>query len=315
VMAAQVIAWAQAPGKIILFGEHAVVYGRPAIAAPLQQVQARAEIFPDETCVVEAVDLGREVLVAQAAADDPLAQVVRLTCAALHQPLPSWRIRVTSQIPMAAGMGSGAAVSTAILRALARAFGKKMTAAEVSAVVYEVEKIYHGSPSGIDNTVIAYEQPVWFVRGQEPEPFVVGKRIHFLVADSGVPSPTREVVEDVNRAWKQDESRYETLFDAAGEIAYQARAAIEQGDVATLGMLMDVNQQVLAEMGVSSPLVERLVRAARNAGALGAKLSGAGRGGNVIALVQPVYAGQIAEAMRKAGAVSVIPTTISPEGR
>ncbi len=305
------LARGEAPGKIILFGEHAVVYGRPAIAAPVQQVRARAEIWSANSCIVDAVDLNRQLAVAQAPAEDPLALIVRLTCERLQRPLPPWRIRVTSAIPLAAGLGSGAAISTAVVRAMLAGFNEQLENADVSALVYEVEKIHHGAPSGIDNTVVAYEQPVWFVRGQQPQPFAMAHPLHWLIADTGVVSPTRIAVGDVRRAWQQNPTRLEALFDAAGDIARQARTAIETGDATVLGSLMDENQRLLMEMGVSSPELERLIQAARDAGALGAKLSGAGRGGNMIALVQKDDVGRIRQALLAAGAVRVIATVAS----
>ncbi len=306
------LALGQAPGKIILFGEHAVVYGRPAIAAPVQQVRARAEIWPAEACTVEAADLHRRIPVADASPDDPLARIVRLTCEALARPLPPWRIRIASEIPVASGLGSGAAISAAIVRAMLAAFDAALDDATVSALVYEVEKIHHGSPSGVDNTVVVYERPVWFMRGKPPQPFAVARPIHLLIADTGVSSPTRIAVGDVNKAWEQDPTRYETLFDAVGSVAQRARSAIETGDVAALGPLMDENQRLLAAMGVSSPELEALIRAARAAGAAGAKLSGGGRGGNMIALVDDEHVGLVSRALTAAGAVSVIATTIPP---
>ncbi|RME85168.1 MAG: mevalonate kinase [Caldilineae bacterium] len=299
-----------APGKIILFGEHAVVYGRPAIAVPLTQVQAHAEVFPHSRCVVEAVDLGRRVDVAEATADDPFALVVRLTCAAAARELPPWRIVVHSEIPIASGLGSGAAISAAIARALLDAWDVLLSPAELSRLVYEVEKLHHGTPSGIDNTVVVYATPVWFVKGAEPEPFHIGSPMHFLIADTGVASPTRLTVSAVRAAWEQNRARYEALFDRIGAVATAAREAIEQGDVRQLGSLMDRNQALLAELQVSSPELDRLCRAAREAGALGAKLSGGGRGGNMIALVEPVAVERVAHTLRRAGAVRVLSTLL-----
>ena len=306
------LARGESPGKIILFGEHAVVYGRPAIAAPVTQVRARAEVIPAAACTVEAVDLHRRVEVARAPADDPFALMVRLVCDALQRPLPPWRIVVTSDIPIAAGLGSGAAISAAIGRAMLAAFGADMPPADLSALVYEVEKLHHGTPSGIDNTVVVYERPVWFVRGRPPQPFAVARPIHLLIADTGVPSPTKIAVGDVRRAWEREPARFEALFDAVGDIVRQARAAIEGGDVQALGPLMNANQELLARMGVSSPELDRLIQAALDAGATGAKLSGAGRGGNMIALVAEEAAEETAEALRAAGARRVLFTTIGP---
>ncbi len=169
---------ATAPGKAILFGEHAVVYGRPAIAVPVTDVQARATLTPGESGAgvsLVAADLpatdgspgGRRYRLHDAPADDPLRMIVELALDAFAGPIPEpdLVVTITSTVPIARGLGSGAAVATAVARALAGYLGYSPQAAEISQLVYEVEKLHHGTPSGIDNTVIAYEQPVFFVRG------------------------------------------------------------------------------------------------------------------------------------------------------
>jgi mevalonate kinase len=303
---------ASAPGKIILFGEHAVVYGRAAIAVPVTQVQARAVVEGDErgsglTLVAPDVDYRSRLV--EAEPDDPLAAVVRATLDHLGAPPPDGVLTVTSSIPISSGMGSGAAVSTAVVRALANFMGRELSPAETSRLVYEAEKLHHGTPSGIDNTVVAYGQPVYFVRGRQPETFAAGAPLSFLIADSGLPSRTREVVGDVRSAWEADTAGYETLFDRVGAVAVAARRAMEEGNPAVLGPLMDENHQLLREMNVSSPTLDRFVEAAREAGAPGAKLSGAGRGGNVIALVGE-DSRAVEQAFLDAGARRVIRTTV-----
>lgn len=305
-----VLAAGHAPGKIILFGEHAVVYGRAAIAAPIRQRQARAEIYPADHCLLRAVDLARTIDVARAPADDPFALIVRLVCAEIGRPLPPWRIVVRSEIPIASGLGSGAAIAAAIARALLAAFRAELPLARLNALVYEVEKLHHGTPSGIDNTVVVYDRPVWFVQGQPPQPFAVGEPLRLLIADTGIASPTKVTVGDVRQGWLADPNRYETLFGRIHDIAEAARIAIEQGDVAALGPLMDTNQTLLADLGVSSPELERLCSAAREAGALGAKLSGGGRGGNMLALVEPEKRSGVRQALEQAGASRVMEMTL-----
>ena len=305
---------ASAPGKVILFGEHAVVYGRPAIAVPVTQVCARAEAEPGEPgrgLVLVAADVGLTVPLAQAPADDPLATIARLTLDYLGvASAPDAVITVRSTIPIASGMGSGAAVSTAIARVLAALLGRPLTAGETSALVFEVEKLYHGTPSGIDNTVVAHERPVYFVKGEPPQPFPIARPFTLAIADTGIASPTKIVVDDVRRAWQANPAPYERLFDRIGAIAQAARQAMEVGNVAALGPLMDENQRLLQDLGVSSPELDRLAAAARAAGAWGAKLSGAGRGGNLIALIPPAQAALIGAALQGAGAKSVIVTQV-----
>ncbi|MCX6028571.1 MAG: mevalonate kinase [Chloroflexi bacterium] len=342
----------RAPGKVILFGEHAVVYGRPALAVPVTQVQAEAIVeagAPGSGLVICAADLGEEIALRDAAADDPLAAAVRLALAAAgrqgsrgagEQGSLDWRVTVRSTIPIASGMGSGAAVSAAIVRAVAvsanRQIGKSanrqisksangepanrqyairntqcaITPADVSALVYEVEKLHHGTPSGVDNTVIAYGQPVYFVRGQPPRPFPIGRPFMLAIADSGIASPTRIAVGDVRRAWEQDRARFEWLFDAVAAIVEDAATVISRGEVEQLGQLMDANHALLRQIGVSCPELDALAAATRSAGALGAKLSGGGRGGNLIALVTEETAPRVADALAAAGAVRVIVSTV-----
>jgi mevalonate kinase len=306
---------AYAPGKAILFGEHAVVYGQPAIAVPVAETQAQALIEPGpagQGCVVIAPDIDRRVAVSQAPDDDPLAHIVRLTLDTIGQDSdPDLTITVSSTVPIARGMGSGAAVSTAIVRALGKHLGRWFPSQAISDLVYQTEVIYHGTPSGIDNTVVAFEKPVFFVRDLACEVFWVGKPFLLAIADTGIESSTREVVGDLRWRFEMDADRYQPLFDQVGEIGVAARSAMEQGQLDALGALMDENHALLQEMDVSCPDLDRLVLAAREGGALGAKLSGAGRGGNMIALVTEENQGRVDLMLRLAGATDIIITAVS----
>lgn len=305
---------ATAPGKVILAGEHAVVYGRPAIAAPVWQVVATATITaaaPGAGCTLVASDLGQVLQLADAGDDEPLAVVTRLTLARLGVAhMPDWRIELRSDIPIASGLGSGAALSTALVRAIFARLGQPAPPAVVSELVYESERFYHGVPSGIDNTVVAYGQPIWFVKGQPPEPFMLAAPILLAIADTGIRSPTVLTVSKVREAWLQDRPRYEAIFDAIGDLVHAARRALEQGDPSALGGLFNANQALLQSIGVSCDAIETLVAAARAAGASGAKLSGAGGGGNIIALVEPTTAPAVHAALVAAGARRVIVTAL-----
>jgi mevalonate kinase len=306
---------ATAPGKIILFGEHAVVYGRPAIAIPVTQVYARALLQADPRgpggCMrVQAPDIKLDAWLADIPQEDPLAAAIRGTLKYLGvDRLPACTLRVTSTIPLAAGLGSGAAVSIAVIRAVSAFLGHPLGDEQVCDLAYEVEKIYHGTPSGIDNSVIAYAQPIFFVRGQPIERFAIRRPFTLVIGDTGIPSPTAVAVGDLRRAWQANPAPYEALFDAVGRITAAARRVMQSnGSPHRLGPLMDENQAVLIELGVSSPELERLLHAAHAAGALGAKLSGGGRGGNMIALATQNTAAQVASALFDAGAVRTIIT-------
>lgn len=312
---------ATAPGKIILFGEHAVVYGRPAIAAPVSQIRATAVVadLTGSGVHIVAPDLALAQSIDEMDPNSALATAVCQVQAAGGLPaLPPLTITVRSDIPIASGLGSGAAIAAAIIRALAAHLGLTALLADdvVSRLTYEVEKIHHGTPSGIDNTVVAYERPVYFVR-REPqpriEPFAVRRALHLLIGDTGIRSSTRAAVLDVRRQWEAETAVFEPIFDACGQIADAARAAIEQGDLAEMGRLMNENHAWLQKMTVSSPELDRLARAAVAAGALGAKLSGGGRGGNMIALVTGETETAVRTALQAAGAARVLRTVIAPQ--
>jgi mevalonate kinase len=300
-----------------MFGEHAVVYGRPAIAVPVLQVRAKAIVSVDPRSFpglvkFQAPDIGLETSLYDLPENHPLAAVILKAAAAMQlSHIPACTIKVTSTIPIAGGMGSGAAVSVAILRAFSASLGHPLNDDQVSQLAYEVEVIHHGTPSGIDNTVITYAKPVYFVKGKGAETLRVKQPFSLVIGDTGVQSPTSSAVSDVHAAWEADKLQFDMLFDTAGEIAAAARQSIENGSVDKLGPLMNENQALLRKMGVSSPELDRLIDTARSSGALGAKLSGAGRGGNMIALVTPAQADRVARAIEDAGAVRTIVTEIT----
>jgi mevalonate kinase len=309
---------ATAPGKVILFGEHAVVYGRPALAAPIVHLRARALVEetdrPDVALI--APDLNRSALLSKVHAHNPLAAVVRVVERHYNCSLSDgYSLSVTSAIPIASGLGSGAAISVAVIRALAMymGMGETITREEVSRLAYEVERLHHGTPSGIDNTVIAYEQPVYFVR-REPRPqietFATAQPLRLVIGDTGIRSATKDVVGDVRRRWSADRGSFETIFDACGRIADAGRKALAAGDLSAVGALMNENHEWLVRMTVSSDALDHLVTAARAAGALGAKLSGAGRGGNMIALVPAEMEASVVEQLLAAGAARVFTSDV-----
>jgi mevalonate kinase len=305
----------RASGKVILFGEHAVVYGRPAIAVPVTQVQAQAEVKDakrGQGITIVAKDLGQTYKLSEAPPDDALRTIVvntleRTRVGSEHD----LTIIISSTIPIARGLGSGAAVSTAIVRALLEHFDKWLDSRAISSLVFETEKIHHGTPSGIDNTVVTFEKPVYFVKGGRMEIFWVQRPFLLIIADTGVQSPTKVAVRDVRRAREKEPVIYEELFDDIGTIADMGRRAIEQGDIEAMGRLMNENQRLLRLLKVSSPELEGLMGAARQGGALGTKLSGAGRGGNMIALVTQKTCSRVSMMLRLAGAKDVIVTEVS----
>ncbi len=304
---------ASAPGKVILFGEHAVVYGRAALAVPVTELRAEVEAQESQRPGIwmEAPDVGLQAELKSLPLDHPLAAVVHNLFFALGiDPFPDLLIRVTSTIPVASGLGSGAAVSVAMIRALAGALSRRVTDEQVSAWTFEIEKLHHGTPSGIDNTVITYACPVFFVKEQPIERLTVARGFTIVIGDTGIPAPTKQAVADVRRLRESDPAVWDGVFDEMDRISREARRAIESGKPEQLGELMNENHSLLKQLTVSSEELDRLVEAARRAGAAGAKLSGGGRGGNMIALVEPTTAASVAAALKKAGAARVITTQV-----
>ncbi len=304
---------ATAPGKIILFGEHSVVYGQPAIAVPVSQVQAKCTVHKKSAgtgVLLNAPDIDRREYLSATGDDDPLALVVRRTLDVLGVSAPNLEITVTSSIPIACGLGSGAAISATIIRALGKYFRRPFDPQTVSDIAFEVEKIYHGTPSGIDNTVVAFAQPIFFTKGQPIERLTVGAPLTFIIGDTGIKSPTYKVVGDLRARRNENPAAYNPIFVRMGALAWDARAAIERGDILSVGKLMAENHAILCELGISHPMLDVLVGAAMDAGALGAKLSGAGWGGNMIALATADTAAAIGRALAAAGAVRIIETVV-----
>jgi mevalonate kinase len=307
---------ASAPGKIILVGEHAVVYHRPALAIPLRKVRASASITEHDDpshqdILIEALDVYPPFWLGQANPQDPLGLIVKLAFEALGKSTESRiKVSVNSSIPIAAGLGSGAAVSIAIGRAVGEYFQRPFGNQELSDMAFEVEKLHHGTPSGIDNTVIAFDQPVYFIKGSPPEKVKIGGNFKLVVADSGINSSTAEAVGRVRQSWESNPPMYENYFDQIGALTQRCRQSIETGNPIELGRIMDANHTLLNTIGVGLPELDNLVLAARNAGALGVKLSGAGLGGNAIAIVEDQTAEQVEMAMRSAGAVWTIQTEV-----
>lgn len=303
---------ASASAKIILLGEHAVVYNQPAIAFPLPEVRARAAILANPHGKPGQVDITSRQVQLQARLDQlpPEHALQHLFTAFLRETglkqLPAMQVTISSEIPVAAGMGSGAAVSVALLKALGLFMGITFSCAQLASMAFEAEKAYHGTPSGIDNSVIAFEKPVYYVKGEPITFLTLPVDYLLLVASSGIPAQTIATVSAVREKMERLPEATGEVIGQIGMLVKQARAFVESGDTASLGRACTQNHTLLQHLGVSTPELDRLVSAAIAAGALGAKLTGGGGGGNILALVDPENQAAVLKALQNAGAVNVI---------
>jgi len=276
-----------APGKIILFGEHAVVYGKPAIAIPVSGMRASAWSEPGEgKLTINALDLNEQFSLENKTSQFSVLAQTLLTKTKQNE--PNLTINLTSKLPQGSGMGSSAATSTAVCKALSNYLGVDLEKNQISELVFDAEKIVHGNPSGIDNTVVAYESPVYFIKGNEPMTFDSGRTFYLVIGDTGIESSTKETVGNVRAMWKKEPNLMNGYFDEIGNIAKEGKIAIEEGNVEMVGELMNDNHELLNKIGVGHPELEKLVELSIKSGAVGAKLTGGGGGGNIVALANNV---------------------------
>lgn len=300
---------ASAPGKIILCGEHAVVYGYPAIALPISTLRAYAEVQSSQVFEIIAEDIAHTIHLSD---DSPIAQLVHMLLEKVAHPMPRIRIRLYSEIPIASGLGSGAAISTAIARAVLHALQVELDLETLNQIIFTSEKYYHGTPSGIDNSVIVYEKPVYFVKDKTIE-FInvpLSNTYTIIVADTGKLALTKESVAKVRELYMKNPHQISSILENIGEIVKAIRVSLERNDYRSLGVLMSNNHKLLQQLQVSSQELDKLVFAALSAGAIGAKLSGGGQGGHMIALVSEDKQGVVEKALLEAGANRIVSTTL-----
>jgi hydroxymethylglutaryl-CoA reductase len=290
-------------GKIILFGEHAVVYGSRAIAAPVP-IAVRARVVDEKDGVWLVVP--RWGVEHRLRSDPKKRRSFEEPAALILENLGlidrSMRIEVFSEIPRAMGLGGSAAVAVAIIRALDRHFSLGLSDEQVNTLAFECERVAHGTPSGIDNTVATYGKPLLYRAGNPPlvQTLELPKPITFVIGMTGVESLTAKTVARVRDGRERNRDVYDTIFRGIDALTVQALEALKRYDLERLGELMNVCQGLLNGLQVSSWELEELIQIAREHGALGAKLTGGGGGGSMIALV-PDDPEQVIQAIQDAG--------------
>ena len=296
-----------ASGKVILLGEHAVVYDRQALAVPIPDaVTARISEQPGAVTVsVPAWRMLREWQPGARGADSGADGIVSLIMDTLEVADRGFAIEVDARIPMAMGLGSSAAVAVAIIRSFDSLLGLGLEDVEVNTLAFSCEELTHGTPSGIDNNLATFGQTVLFSKSGRTKPIELPATPPLVVAASGHRGMTRDLVAGVRERYERNTALYSTLFDEMGDISAAGASALIDGDYDRLGGLMNVCHGLLNAIEVSSPELEKMIAIAREAGAIGAKLTGAGGGGSIVALC-PGKVPEVAGALEAAG-YQVIP--------
>jgi len=276
-----------AAGKVILFGEHAVVYDRHALAIPIDRAVA-ADIEEGQHGVRLAIaDWGiQQEWSAGSTGLDGAAAIVDLILRELGCTTRDIDLTVNARIPLGMGLGSSAALAVAVIRAAAKFLNMSPTDADVNELALKCETVTHGTPSGIDNHVATFAKPILFCKGDASGPTVVelNEPLPLVVAASHTRGNTKSLVSGVRERYENNKSLYAGIFNSIDEIALAGIEALGASDYGRLGELMNVCQGLLSAIGVSSPDIEQMTGIARSAGAVGAKLTGAGGGGSIIAL-------------------------------
>lgn len=293
----------QASGKIILMGEHSVVYGEPAIAFPFQETYISTKVEPDTAMVLDCDYFCGDLSEAPPQLKS-LKEVIKQTLSALQQENKTFKLTISSTIPAERGMGSSAAAAVSIVRALFDYFDTPCTQEVLLPLVNRAEKIAHGNPSGIDAAATSGNESLFFIKGQPLESFPLNVSNAFLiVADTGIKGQTRAAVRDVAHLFEQNKRSISQHIKELGHLTKLAKQAILTDDAYSLGKIMNQAHVQLKVLTVSNDQLDQLVITARENGALGAKLTGGGRGGCMIALADSKeHAVKIAAALESAGA-------------
>jgi len=293
-------------GKVILFGEHFVVHGVPGIVSAIDST-TNAEVKQGG----KGIQIRDERRTAQGYGEEKRLQQIesieRMLRAMGIDTKISLEIWIGGTLPGFSGLGASAASSVAIARAIAQELGLKVSDEKINQVAYEAEKAYAGNPSGIDNTAATYGGLMWFEKdmggGQDKiEKLHVRRPIEIVIGSTGKVANTKAMVEGVAERKKKNPSKYDPIFKQAGNVAFAGKKALEAYDLKKVGELMNENHRLLQEIAVSSKELDNLVDLARKQGSFGAKLTGGGGGGCMMALTPGKdLQGKVASAIRNSG--------------
>ena len=276
-------------GKVILFGEHFVVHGVPGIVSAIDST-ADAEVKKSPKGITIKDERKGSKGYAEEKKNQQLESIDRILKAMDIEPKTvAFDIWLGGNLPGFSGLGASAASSVAIVRAFAKEYGKELSDKRINEIAFEAEKAYAGMPSGIDNTAATFGGLLWFKKNMKDgantiEKLCLREPVNIVIGSTGIVANTKAMVEGVAERRMKHPEKYDSLFEQAEAIALIGRKALQEHDLKKIGELMNDNHKLLQEIEVSHEKLDYLVDIARKQGAYGAKLTGGGGGGCMVAL-------------------------------
>ena len=290
--------------KIILMGEHSVVYGQSAIALPLPSVQLSVTLSSrqDNQRIIKSryyhgslENLPSSMI--------GIKKLIDTLSARFNDHETGWDLKIESQLPAERGMGSSAASAIAIIRAFFDYYDEPLDRTLLLQLADVEEQITHRSPSGLDAATVSSDKPLFYVKGRIGVPIEMNLDASLVIADTGKKGATKEAILAVKDELKNNSEKAEEHIKHLGELVNQTKGYLAQNDIVKLGDALNFAQTDLAALNVSDPSLDHLIHVARDNGALGAKLTGGGRGGCMIALMQTAMgARRLASILKENGA-------------